>query len=118
MSIKKLLIILLMLVVVVAGGAWYYYFQIFIPKKIAFIKEQQELQKSCLADSETRYNEFWDRECRGFGFRERCRLPGETIERIDKTLSDDKNACSVKYTEALKTINYVFPWDKKDNTSE
>ena len=28
---------------------------------------------------------------------------------------DDKNACNVKYTEALKTINYIFPWDRKDN---
>ncbi len=80
---------------------------------MVFITEQQGMHDSCLAATDGKYNEFWDRECRGLGYRERCRLPGEVLQRLDQTLSDDKKSCDVTYTEALKTINYVFPWDQK-----
>jgi hypothetical protein len=113
--ILKLLAFLFVLAFIATIAFTWYYFYVFQPKKMAFITSQQEMQKSCLADAEAKYNQIWDQECQGFGFRERCRLPGETIERLDQTHSDDKNVCNVKYTEALKTINYVFPWEKKDN---
>lgn len=108
----KLLTVLFILAVITLAGFTAYYFFVFQPQKMAFITAKGEEQKACVADKENRYNEFWDRECRGLGYREKCRLPAEILQRLDKTMSDDKNACSVNYTEALKTVNYVFPWDK------
>jgi len=109
----KLFMVVVILGVLSTIGFTAYYFYVFQPQKMEFISAKGEEQKACLADKDNRYNEFWDRECRGLGFRERCRLPAETLQRLDQTLSDDKNACSKNYEEALKTINYVFPWDKK-----
>ena len=110
--IKIFAFLFFLALVATVGFAWYYFY-VFQPQKMAFIRDQQDIDNACLKGTDTKYQEFWDRECQGLGYRAQCRLPGETVQRLDQTLSDDKAACGVKYTEALKTVNYVFPWDKK-----
>lgn len=112
--ILKLLTFLIVLGFLAAIGFTGYYFYVFQPKKMAFIKEQQDIFNACVTGADAHYEEFWDRECRGLGYQPKCRLAGDVIQRIDGSRSDEKMSCGVKYTEALKTINYVFPWDKKD----
>ena len=114
--ILKLLAFLLLLAILASVGFAWYYFYVFQPKKIAFIQEQKDIHAACIAGTTPKYEDFWDRECSGFGYQPKCRLPGEIIARLDQTLTDDKNACNVTFTETLKTINYIFPWDKKDST--
>src|SRR4051812_33563927 len=106
----KLFAFILILAFAAAVGFAWYYFYMFQPKKMAFITDQVGVYNACMTGASSSYEQFWDRECRGFGYQPNCRLPGDIVQRIDQTMSDDKNACGVKYTEALKTVNYVFPW--------
>jgi hypothetical protein len=117
MLLKLFALILLLTIIAGISFAWYYFYT-FQPKKMAFIAEQGDIQSACLAGADAKYQDFWDRECNGYGYQPKCRLPTDNVARLDQVLSDDKNACNVKYTEALKTVNYIFPWDKKDTMPE
>ena len=99
--LAKIFAVSVILTVISIGVSVFYYFVVYTPKHnkevLEFKKNQSEQLGVCMKEAESRYHQFWDRECNGLGFRANCRLAKELSDRVDGQLEGDKADCYRRY---------------------